>query len=157
MQNLHKIHAAIKKSKSVLIIGLPASGKTLLAKELQEIGTGHVFIGTDTEFPFSAGTSENVFNEMLDYEMQKIPVVMEGVLCYRLLRKCVENSGAWLPDLIIEVKCSEETRAQRYAIERPEKKYKSVLSFCKTQNGYLETWNNSQFSKQIPHVVYVTD
>ena len=157
MPNLHTIHAAIAKSKAVLIIGLPASGKTLLANELQAKVPGHVFIGTDTEFPFIAGTSENVFNEMLDYQCLKIPVVMEGVLCYRLLRKCVENSGAWLPDLIIEVKCSEETRAQRYAIERPEKKYKSVLPFCKGLNGYLEVWNNSQFSKQIPHMVYVTD
>jgi energy-coupling factor transporter ATP-binding protein EcfA2 len=151
------IAAAVQSAHRVVIIGLPASGKTTLAMELGGVGLPHRIVHTDDEYPSDSGASDLLHTELLFAASIGWRVMIVGVLGYRLLRKCVENGGEWLPDLVVEVKCGEETRAARYAGERPTKDYRRIASFCKGLETVNRVWKESEFSKNVRHMVYVTD
>lgn len=151
------IATAVQSARRVVILGLPASGKTTLAMELGGMGLPHHVVHTDDEYPSDSGASDLLHTELSFAESIGWRVMVVGVLGYRLLRKCVEHGGEWLPDLVIEVKCCEETRAARYAGERPTKDYRRIPSFCKGLETIYRAWAESQFSKNVRHMVYVTD
>lgn len=157
MTTFADIAAAVSAASRVVVIGLPASGKTTLANRLAETGMGHEVVHTDEEYPYAEGVSAQAYEDLLFAADMDCDVIVEGVLGYRVLRKCAENGGTWLPDLIIEVRCSEETRAARYAEERPGKQYRSVAAFCKGLEVYWKTWAESEYSKNVRHMVFVTD
>lgn len=157
MHTFQDILVAVKSSPRVVIVGYPASGKTTLAKRLEAENTGHEVIHTDDEYPSGDGASETAYEEIGFCKSIGIGVIVEGVLGYRILRKCVENGGTWLPNLIIEVRCSEEARAARYTDERPTKDYKRVKSFCKGLDTVLKAWAESEISKEVKHMVFETD
>ncbi len=152
------ILSAVAASRRVVIIGLPAAGKTTLAIDLEHSGVRHNIIHTDDEYQSDSGASELLHTDLIFSKRlgwQRVMVV--GVLGYRLLRKCVEHGGEWMPDLVIEVRCSEETRAARYAAERPGKDYRRIPAFCKGLETVLKVWQDSEFSKGVKHMVYFTD
>ncbi len=149
------IATAVQSARRVVIIGLPASGKTTLATELSHV-SGHDIAHTDDEYPSGEGVSEQAYTDMKMAAMMQLDVIMEGVLGYRLLRKCVEHDGEWLPDLVIEVQCSEEARQARYASERPTKDYRRIPAFCKGLHTIQKAWADSDLSKNVRHMVYVT-
>ena len=157
MNTYQDILSAVAASRRVVIIGLPAAGKTTLATELEFSGVINQIIHTDDEYPSDSGASGLLYTELLSAQSIDWRVIVVGVLGYRLLRKCVEHEGEWLPDLIVEVKCSEETRAARYAIERPGKDYRRISAFCKGLETVLKVWQDSELSRGIRHMVYVTD
>lgn len=151
---LSDIAKAVQKAKRVVIIGYPASGKTTLANMLKAHCQHRVF-HSDGDYSYGPGMSDLA---LLEVEAEAGPVIFEGVLGYRLLRKCVTAEGCtWRPDLIIEVCCSEATRAHRYAIERPDKKYSSIAPFCKGLDSCLRAWNESFASKNVKRLIYNAD
>lgn len=157
MNTYQDILAAVEAAPRVVIIGYPGSGKTTLAKRLDAETIRHRISHTDDEYPSGDGSSETAYTELKFSDDLGWWVIVEGVLGYRLLRKCVEHGGEWLPDLIIEVKCSEETRAARYTEERPAKDYRRVKSFCKGLDTVLSVWQDSEMSKGVKHMVFNTD
>jgi len=157
MHTFQDILSAVEAVPLVVIIGYPASGKTTLAKRLEAENTGHEVVHTDDEYPSGDGSSETAYTEMGFCKSIGLGVIVEGVLGYRLLRKCVEHGGEWLPDLIIEVKCGEETRAKRYREERPKKDYRRVKSFCKGLDTVMKVWAEPEISKGVKHMVFETD
>ena len=160
MNTLHSfqdISTAVQSARRVVIIGLPASGKTTLAMELDGMELPHHVIHTDEEYPSDSGASDLLHTELLFADSIGWNVMVVGVLGYRLLRKCVEHGGEWLPDLVIEVRCSEGTRAARYAGERPTKDYRRIPSFCKGLETVNRVWVGSELSKNVRHMVYLTD
>ena len=157
MHTYQDILAALKEAPRVVIIGYPASGKTTLANKLDAETIQHRISHTDDEYPSGDGSSETAYTELKFSDDLGWWVIVEGVLGYRILRKCVEHGGTWLPDLIIEVKCSEETRAKRYNDERPKKDYRRVKSFCKGLDTVLKVWGDSEISKGVKHMVVETD
>lgn len=149
-----EISEAVKASQRVVVIGYPASGKTTLARQIKRFCEHRVF-HADFEYQFGAGQSDAALAEV---QAESRPLVFEGVLGYRLLRKCVTSEGCeWRPDLVIEVACSEKTRAERYAKERPEKKYASIGPFCKGLDACLSAWKESEESQKARHIVFFTD
>jgi len=159
MNDLHTfqdIAAAMRSARRVVVIGLPASGKTTLAMELGGMGLPHHVVHTDDEYPSDPGASDLLHTELVLAESIGWQVTVVGVLGYRLLRKCVEHDGEWLPDLVIEVQCSEEVRAARYASERPTKDYRRIPAFCKGLHTVQKVWADSELSKNVRHMVYVT-
>lgn len=157
MTTFTDIVTAVSAASRVVIIGLPASGKTTLANRLAEAGMSHEVVHTDEEYPYAEGVSAQAYDDLLLAADMDFDVIVEGVLGYRILRKCAESGGTWLPDLIIEVRCSEETRAARYAEERPGKQYRSVAAFCNGLSGYWKVWAESDYSENVRHMVFVTD
>lgn len=156
MHTFQDILVAVKSSPRVVIVGYPASGKTTLAKRLEAENTGHEVIHTDDEYPSGDGSSETAYTDLLVSDDLGWSTIVEGVLGYRLLRKCVEHGGEWLPDLIIEVRCSEEARVARYREERPKKDYRRVKSFCKGLDTVMKVWAESEISKEVKHMVFET-
>lgn len=156
MHTFQDILAAVETSLRVVIIGYPAAGKTTLAKRLEAENTGHEVFHTDDEYPSGDGSSESAYTELKLSDDLGWWTIVEGVLGYRILRKCVENGGEWLPDLIIEVRCSEETREARYADERPTNDYRRVKSFCKGLDTVMKVWAESEISKGVKHMVFET-
>lgn len=149
--------SAIQSSQKVLVVGYPAAGKTTLANALTALCPTHTVIHSDENYAFDNGASEIALLDLVLMSGEGKGFIFEGVLASRVLRKCAEFQGEWLPDLIVEVKCSAAEIARRYALERPDKKAKSIPPFCKALDTIMLAWKESEFSKSVPVVVVETD
>lgn len=144
-----------KSAKRIIIIGYPASGKTTLANWLSK-QLGYAVIHMDEAYPQMAGVSEQAWADFQDFASNDTPVIFEGVLGYRLLRKFVQLGGA-LPDLIVDVKCAEATRQARYERERPGKKYRLIAGFCKGLETQGKDWFASELAQAPQYFEIHTD
>lgn len=101
----------IKKCNRVIIIGAPASGKTTLAKTLEQHFT---VIHTDDHI--GLGYDKALYSLMEDLDYWNDEWIVEGVLGYRLLRK-LRQIGQDV-DLIIECERSLADIEEVYRRER---------------------------------------
>jgi len=131
------------KNKNVLIIGLPASGKTTLANKLHTFandGAGHNLFHTDDYIPHGYEQALYVLMEDLK-KSDQVYTIVEGILGYRLLRKGVQLD-CYYPDLVIEMQVTQEQQARIYQQERDAKKLQYLKGFAathqKTLNDYFE-------------------
>lgn len=104
-------------NSTVVIIGPPASGKTYVANKLAHDNPSHKLIHTDDYIAF--GFEPSLYY-LLDYvvEAKKTqPLIIEGILGYRLLRKGVQQ-GNFFPDIVIELEITDEQLTRTYKKER---------------------------------------
>lgn len=101
----------IEKSNRVVIIGAPASGKTTLAKMLEQ----H-FLVIHTDDYIGLGYDKALYSLMEDLDYWNDEWIIEGVLGYRLLRKLRQIDQD--VDLIIECERSLADIEEVYQRER---------------------------------------
>lgn len=104
--------------KNVVIIGEPAAGKTYLSNLLIKDNPGHHLIHTDDYIKH--GYVQALYKLLADIRLIVKPLIIEGVLGYRLLRKGAQT-GCFYPDIVIEVDTPQTTRLKEYKQNRPDK------------------------------------
>lgn len=104
----------LKGCKVVVVIGLPASGKTTIALQLHEdVLSGHSLYQTDDYIDF--GYEQSLYAMLKEMEYDKNPLkLVEGVQGFRFLRKNVETQ-MYKVDAVVIVDCKPKERARRYA------------------------------------------
>lgn len=113
----------------VLIIGLPATGKTTLAKQLMENYPEFAVIHTDGYIHDSNGLKQDLYKDLISGQK----VIVEGMFGYNLIKDLIVTNN--MPDLIIHCVSSTEVRAKRY-VER-ETEFANVM---KMDRLYLSIW-----------------
>jgi uridine kinase len=101
----------LKASTLIVVIGLPAAGKSTVALELAELLPAHDLYSTDDYIDF--GYEQSLYALMKDMSYNTNPrKIVEGVQGYRFLRKTLERDI--VVDAIVEVQASDQARAERY-------------------------------------------
>lgn len=122
--------------KTIVIIGVPASGKTTLGRILASL-TGQQLVSTDDYMPH--GYKESLYAMMDDLRQITAPVIVEGIQGYRLLRKGVET-GEFFPDVVIELKVTPEQVERVYRRERQADKLPKLPAFVKMHDTILSSY-----------------
>jgi len=129
------------KNKNVLIIGPPASGKTMMAAKLWEQNQHHHIINTDDYMRYGYEQALYEVINTLKSMPKHINTIVEGVQGYRLLRKGVQL-GIYFPQLVIEMEVTREQQMRIYENERDPAKLKYLKGFNaahqKILNDYFE-------------------
>lgn len=126
----------IKKTgaKKIVILGLPASGKTWLANKLASKLNLPVY-HSDDYLDQGFENSMYVMYEDVDKNASDAHIV-EGIAAYRLLRKSEQGFINYTPDLIIIVNRAEDVRRSVYENER-NKPFRSIAGMQKTLDKIL--------------------
>ena len=127
-----------EKSPIVVVCGFTKSGKITIARKISNHLKRRLFISDDYTI---YGPQEAMYVLLKDivYETnRKHPFIVEGVQCFRLLRKGMQEGGFY-PDLIIKTKCDEKTIRHFYNKDGEGHKTDRALSFNK---GLDKVWND---------------
>jgi hypothetical protein len=122
---------------TIVICGFTKTGKVLIAKKLAENLKRRLILSDD--YGFENYTS--FYDDVINLYNQKIPIIVEGVLCFRLLRKGLKED-TFHPDLILKTECSESTIRYFYQKDGEGDKIDRVLSFNKSLNTIWEEYLN---------------
>lgn len=124
--------------QTVVIIGNPATGKTWLAKEIAKC-TGSRLIQADDYIEH--GYKEALYVLLDDVTEADTPLIVEGVQCYRLLRKGVQLD-CFYPDVVIELTAPQEQIERVYREQRPGKDTKFLTGFNKMHQTILADYRS---------------
>lgn len=104
--------AYLKDCKIVVVVGLTASGKTMVASKLHEgLLAGHSLYHTDDYIDY--GYKESLYAMIKDIGYDANPKkLIEGVQGYRYLRKTLESGQE--VDAVVVVSCDSDERQRRY-------------------------------------------
>ena len=138
--------------KSVAIIGVPNSGKSWIYEKLTEkLNFTHRFFATDDYIEF--GFKESIYALLDDITTTNSPTIVEGVGCYRLLRKGIETDR-YKPDIVIIMNTSDKNIESEYLHD--EKKLKSVKSMIKGNKTVFDKYL-SMLNDEISPIFYEID
>lgn len=122
-----------KPFKIIVVCGFAKTGKYPIAKKLAESLGRHLIISDD----FGIEDFETFKNiSTLAYNRQT-PVVIEGVLSFRLLRKGLQEN-TFHADLILKTECDENTIKYFYNQDGEASKINRVMGF---NNGLKSIWD----------------
>ena len=141
-----KIVDYCKQLQIIFVIGFTKTGKVTIAKELAKQLNYDILIADDFIENYGHNGALTMFKNEVErkfYNGDKF--IVEGVLCFRLLRKLINTSGI-IPDLIIKTECNDQTIRYFYDLENPEKNITQVMGFNlglnSIWNQYLDVLNN---------------
>ena len=148
MDKFNILTPELLKGKNILIIGCPASGKSHITELLSflEIPVFH------TDDYKDHGFKDSLYVLINDLVKQGRPVIVEGVMGYRLLRK----PDSWTPDIIIHVMISEETMIERYERERPGRDIRAVRRLADFDYRLLHEYMGvMKYNDIIPQIITI--
>lgn len=133
-----KIVDYCKPLSLIFILGPTKSGKVTISKELsKQLDDRELLIADEYIENYGYDFALDRFeNDVKDHYYNCIPIIVEGILGYRLLRKIVKE-GYHLPDMVIKVECNKETIQYFYEKEEPGKNLNSVFGF---NSGLEKIW-----------------
>ena len=123
---------------TIAICGFTKTGKVTIAKKLAEELNRKLFISDDFQYTKPEESLYELIRNISPYHQQRVPIIVEGILCFRLLRKGIQE-GVFFPDLIIKTKCDEKTIRHFYNKDGEGHKIDRALSFNK---GLDKIWND---------------
>jgi len=129
-----------RDKQSIVIVGYTKTGKIKIATELSKrlntpliISDHHINNNRETAL-------ENMMDDVLYYHNDpNKSIIVEGVLCFRLLRKGIQLNNFY-PDMVIKVECNDETIKHFYRVDGEEHKIKRAMAFNKGLAGIWEEY-----------------
>jgi len=125
------------ENKNVLIIGMPASGKTFLSNLLKRDNPTHRLLHSDSYIKY--GYKQALYKMLEDLGKITGPTIVEGVQGYRLLRKGVELD-CYYPDIVIELEITEARMLKTYRNERNGKDIRYLKGFNQMHEKILSDY-----------------
>jgi len=122
----------------IFVIGYTKTGKITIARKLAKELNRTLLISD--EFIEKYGHEDAITyleNELQQYYYSVTPIIVEGILGFRLLRKLAKD-GYIVPDLIIKTQCNEATITHFYNKDGEGYKITRALGFNK---GLEKIWN----------------
>lgn len=118
-----------KQFKIIVVAGFTKTGKYPIAKKLADSLNRHMIVSDD----FGLQNFEDFKRTAQIAYIKQTPVIIEGVMNFRLLRKGLEEN-TFFTDLIIKTNCNEATIRHFYEKDGEGDKIARVLSFNKGLN-----------------------
>ena len=140
------------KGKNILIIGCPASGKTFMSALFNS--NEHQIFHTDDYIKY--GYVESMYQCLNDVLKCEKNTIVEGVQGYRMLRKGVELNN-YYPDIIVELKITEQLMIATYKKERNPNKIKYLTGFNKLHDKILTDYKNMKNTKPAEWLIINND
>lgn len=145
--SLEELLSTDLSGKEIVIIGKPASGKTYIATLIAQRYGQHL-ISTDNYI--DSGFEQSLYELIEDIKPRTVPIVVEGMLGYRLLRKGLqEPETQFQPQIVIEVEITTKRQQEIYHNQRDPKKLKYMQSFAKScmtvYNEYHRLLESAEF------------
>ncbi len=124
---------------TIVILGFTKTGKLPIAKKLATELNRPLFISDNY---LELKDPLNAFMEDINYHRRiQNQIIIEGTLCFRLLRKGLELSN-FNTDLIIKTNCNEETIKYFYNQDGESHKIKRAFSFNQGLNKIWDEYRN---------------
>jgi hypothetical protein len=122
----------------IVVCGYTKTGKVTIARELSKQLNRPLLESDDyIDYQNRKNSLYLFMNAVIPYTNTNTPVIVEGISCFRLLRKGIQL-GNFLPDLIIKTKCNNYTISYFYENGGESHKIEKALSF---NNGLNKIWN----------------
>ena len=118
-----------KQFKIIVVAGFTKTGKYPIAKKIADSLNRHLIVSDD----FGLQNFEDFKRTAQIAYVKQTPIVIEGVMSFRLLRKGLEENNFYT-DLIIKTNCNEATIRYFYEKDGEGDKIARVLSFNKGLN-----------------------
>lgn len=137
---------------NVMVIGLPASGKTFFAGWLSLNNPMHKLYHTDDYLQSHNGDAAMycAFNDVTAMIQAGQKTIVEGVAGYRMLRKGAQLE-MYYPDIVFEIVAPLEQRDRVYQQERGNRTFANVERFDKALTTVL-----SDYKKIVPDLDFPT-
>jgi hypothetical protein len=138
---------------TIVILGFTKTGKLPIARKIAQELDVPLFISD--EYLESKDPLEAFMNDVTYHQRSGNQIVVEGTLCFRLLRKGLELSN-FNTDLIIKTNCNEETIKYFYNQDNESHKIKRALSFNQGLNKIWDEYRKmltNNYSPIIPQYI----
>lgn len=124
---------------TIVVLGYTKTGKLPIAKKIATELDRPLFISD--EYLELKDPLEAFMGDVTYHQRSGNRIIVEGTLCFRLLRKGLELSN-FNTDLIIKTKCNEETIKYFYNHDGEAHKIKRALSFNQGLNKIWDEYRN---------------
>lgn len=134
-----KIVEYCESLQMIFVVGYTKTGKVTISKKLAKELNRILLIADDYIEMYGHDDAIIYFQRDIEkYYHSNVPFIVEGVLCFRVLRKLINTMGI-IPDMIIKTKCDERTITHFYNKEEPNKNINRVLGF---NQGLEKIWKD---------------
>ena len=143
---------------NVMVIGLPASGKTYFAGWLSLNNPMHTLFRCD-DYLNGSNSQESMYailDEVCDQIKAGNPTIVEGVAGYRMLRKGAQL-GTYYPNIVFEIVAPTEQRERVYQQQRSDRNFANVQKFDKALTTVLNDYKNTIGDFEFPTWIQVNN
>ena len=136
----------------IVICGYTKTGKVTIAKKLSEQLNRPLLKSDDyIDYQNRENSLYLFMDAVIPYVNNNMSVIVEGISCFRLLRKGIQL-GNFSPDLIIKTKCNNYTISYFYEKDGESNKIEKALSFNRGLNKIWDEYrklllNNSHLKR----------
>jgi len=122
----------------IVVCGYTKTGKVTIARKLAMELNRDILISDNYQIFGNEDSLYRFMEDAVGYYKNNTPVIIEGILCFRLLRKGLQLN-TFAPDVIIKTNCNEDTIKYFYNKEGEGSKINRALSFNK---GLDKIWGD---------------